>query len=382
MKINFYIIYSLLVIITICASNFSNATTIEEYLAKPTIPEGVASLAKEGHQRLKNINSIDRKRSDWLNKTFGIGEKEILTTLSRLAPPPTWTINEINQSYRQARSKEQTNQKENHSKPDIYIVHNVNMGELHKYPLGEDAIVQLASQFNWLESPSNQIVPVSSYPYDPTQGPTVAIETAAATLYRHAMVSNGKLQNALDNLLPKNFSFYKNGYLELASMNNTQCPHVLEQITENIGSLRILPQWVINESSGIYQLHVLSSAPSFQGRVIPKKDSCANAISRKLVIEQYTAIAKIAVIRSHVADKPVALHLTLVGQGVFNNHPSVAEEAIIEAIKVTQSMPVSIYLHIFQDSIKTDYLINILRRQFTISEVTAERFKKYHIENK
>jgi hypothetical protein len=263
----------------------------------------------------------------------------------------------------------------NLEKPTFYLVQNVGINGLNRTDLGRGAIVQLASQFNYLESPSPELVPVSQYLYDHTQGPQGVIEAAAGTLHRHAAVIAGKLPHALHNVLPTNNSdVYKNGYLELGHLNDATCKSLEKTIKDNISELEILPQWVMCETSGAYQLQVFASAPSFQGSKSPAPGSCAARIAEMIVVKQYELIAKLAVIQSKSYGR-IPLHLTLVGQGAFNNPTSIIEKALNAVAKVVKGHKVDVYVHVFKSPDKIDLINNIPKPTFNLVHMSRDDFK-------
>jgi hypothetical protein len=69
------------------------------------------------------------------------------------------------------------------------------------------------------------------------------------------------------------------------------------------------------------------------------------------VSAQYEALAKLAVIRSLKTNKIVNLHLTLVGQGVFNNPLSALATALKKVADILRIHDnVHVYIHAFRDS--------------------------------
>lgn len=107
----------------------------------------------------------------------------------------------------------------------------------------------------------------------------------------------------------------------------------------------MLPQWVLNEAEQTIQLQVFSAAPSYQGQVQPKVGSVDAELCDLIVSTQYEAIAKMAVIRSAEnqsnsnLSQNIFVHLTLVGQGVFNNPPSIMETAFKKVAEIVRGYP-------------------------------------------
>jgi hypothetical protein len=78
-----------------------------------------------------------------------------------------------------------------------------NVQHLHKDKTNENALFQVASQFNLLEMVSPRMTPergVGIYEYDHTQGPACAIASGAGTIYRNYFtVVNGRIGQSADN---------------------------------------------------------------------------------------------------------------------------------------------------------------------------------------
>ena len=92
-------------------------------------------------------------------------------------------------------------------------------------------------------------------------------------------------------------------------------------------------------------------------------------------MKQYESIAKIAVIRSLLTDSVVPLHLTLVGQGVFNNPPAIIERALNRVAAITASYNVQVYVHVFGASNKKKVLDSLHKPQFQIKTMSRLDFK-------
>lgn len=359
------------------------AKLLLDHLKQTYIPETVKKLALKGYENyktsplLKKLESIKvdqapgARDENWIFVTFGVQEAEILKDLEQLPAPLTWTVEEINLAYQHMTA--------GHHKPDsekahFILVNGVGISGLHRTKWGKNSIVQLASQFNYLESTSSDITNVSSYIFDWTQGPLGAIEAAAATLHRHAAVTTSKLPHALYNVLQENVpSYYKNGYLTLSSPSKETKKLLLNNVNKNISKLEILPQWVICESSGSTQLQVFSAAPSFQGSKMPEEDSLETEICKQLVAIQYEAIAKLAVLQSILLEREIPLHLTLIGQGAFNNPPSVIAEAFNKVANIVKGYDVKVFIHVFGDDAKNKFL-QAKTDSFTFEEMSRETF--------
>lgn len=101
----------------------------------------------------------------------------------------------------------QLRQRVRHIKRDLapISVRNVvgNVQHLHLNRANENAVFQVASQFNLLEMTSPRVTPecgVGIYEHDFTQGPACAIAAGAGTIYRNYFVDiNGRIGQTADN---------------------------------------------------------------------------------------------------------------------------------------------------------------------------------------
>lgn len=347
--------------------------SLGDYLANPIMPPEVEAAANAGvanyennfgllsaHQHGLSDNMLAGNRvenrynkgtdywkafgSDWIKATFGQTEDQIVAQFQDLPAPQTWTLAEINKDYTPKGGAQAT----------FTLVKGVGANYWHDSPYGKNAIVQVASQFNYLEAPDAQIVPVLSYTSDGTQGPQVSLEAAAAAMYRRATMEKGTLKHALHRILPKAADpYYLDGYLKLGDIKDqTALEALYNHFNNNIDQLEILPQWVKNESSGVEQIQVFTAAPSFQSYAQPAAGSASGKICDLLVSAQYEGIAKLAANKA-IAAKPgetINLHLTLVGQGVFKNPPEVMTSAMKKVADALAGYSnVHVYVHGFSD---------------------------------
>ena len=301
--------------------------------------------------------------------------------LQTINAPPTYTIKEINEVYEKLQAKPNGKSKENEEKNKKWkkfaIVHGLDVRKLQECKSqGSDYILQVASQFDFQESKKPVDTPVSQYPQDITQGPLASVVAVVSALHRkavknnrnkalkHIAASNKKSRKNINNdqkdalmdvLDDKHYtgSIYKHGYLE---------PHLLQEDTEreklhtsitqnnNTQNIRMLAQWSICEQSKTMQLQVFCAAPSYQGRDVPPITSVDGKICKELVVAQYEAIAKLAVIRSKVIGKEVKLHLTLVGQGVFKNPNEIMGHVVNKVQAIVNDAQVKVFLHAYNDA--------------------------------
>jgi hypothetical protein len=119
---------------------------------------------------------------------------------------------------------------------------------------------------------------------------------------------------------------------------------IYNDISINLPTLNIFAQWGRVYKNTILQ--IFTAAPSYQHRSEkPKIDSLDGKLCEELVTAQYEAIAKIAVMRSMVVTKRVPLHLTLVGQGAFNNPEEVMVKALNKVIEIVRDFNIDVFFH-------------------------------------
>jgi hypothetical protein len=221
--------------------------------------------------------------------------------------------------------------------------------------LMDDSIVQVASQFNYLESMDSEYTEITQYYRDNTQGPRASVASLEALILRDAAIKPTGAEKLGQQPVFNGISWYRNGYLTPRDIPKQDVQIAVTRIDQNIRNLRILAQVSISEFSSTKKpyIQVFSAAPSFQignqaQSTPPDKDSIYDSICVVLVLAQYTSIAKLAVIKSIAnPSKPVNLHLTAVGQGAFSNHPSLYDKFITAVWKIVKPFNVSVFMHVY-----------------------------------
>lgn len=209
------------------------------------------------------------------------------------------------------------------------------------------AIVQVASQFNFLEAETSDYNPINMYMADRTQGPRASLSSLAALIWRDHYFKHHDINSEFfDSIVP---GCYKNGYFEPWKSKRSTISKSLEA---SIVNMKIFAQWGIpvNGWDGPL-LQIFTAAPSYQDMPGPgpQYTPFESAICATLVVEQYRAVARIAVMRSRFTRSRVPLHLTLVGQGVFKNPPSVLKEALAAVYETIRLCAVDVYIHGYND---------------------------------
>ncbi|MDR2372357.1 MAG: hypothetical protein LBD60_04385 [Puniceicoccales bacterium] len=250
----------------------------------------------------------------------------------------------------------ETSDRSGWEKPKIHVVLGLPAESLQHWEKADGAIVQVASQFNALESARPEISPLPTWVDDRTQGPGVCLQALTATALRCVAQERGNLPDALlplleecvlerQPILRKYPLLYRNGYLNLFEIRDlASLSRFANYIETNIGQLMIQAQWVRCEESKTTQLQVFSAAPAFVTEHIDwnKTNGPTNyfrRISTAILCAQYCALAQMARLSRR------SLHLTAVGMGTFNNPPEAFNAALRAALRVLEGSGVEVFLH-------------------------------------
>ena len=259
---------------------------------------------------------------------------------------------------------------------NFIIVKGVNVLEIAKSKLAIDSIMQVASQFNFLESTNTNYMDITNYIYDKTQGPLSSIASLEALILRDNAVAKQKILGQQEGIFKDIPDIYKNGYLmPWRIYDEKEKEKILQKITKNKGKLEILAQKSKPQlGNGILFTQVFTAAPSFQGYYTPIKNSLDDKFCMLLVPLQYACIAKLAAIQSVATGKRVNIHLTLVGQGFFKNREEVMNLAIAELYKYINGYNINVYIHAFKDFDITIAKQSLKNNKIYYSEMTNEEF--------
>ena len=175
----------------------------------------------------------------------------------------------------------------------------------------------------------HRISRLSLNPFDHTQGPRVVMPCAHALMRRH--VSG---LNAFSRLIPDRQirdAFVMNGYVYWSRKPESFLKAISgSSSTEGaIDELLLFPMWAHPELAldARHELvQVCCAAPPVNTYGNAGPADLQTHIAKLLVVAQYRAIAQLAAIRARIIDRPVPLHLTRVGGGVFNNPSSVLKD--------------------------------------------------------
>ncbi len=368
----------------------NNPSTIKALVGAP--PLAPSDLQKEIQNYVKSKNVTSLAKVSYSNRLGFIKEGELTGEAALVAKqkpyhtiPTPFSSDEIAKAFDSLSAKPVQPKK-----PVLNFVLGVDANDLHNAPLGNNAMVMAASQFNYLESANFFKATIEAVFNDKTQGPALVTSAITALVDRMIAEENGTLPHMLSNLLTNpplsdklQKKMYENGYLKLYKLTKDEQKRVHEHFAKNIGKLNFLAQNVVCEASGKSQLQVFCAAPSFQNESMlavtqPAANSINDLISRLLVVEQYKNAARLAVIRSQETGETVPLHLTLVGQGVFRNSPDIMKEAMEAVADIVKGHNVQLYVHTFNDMIKNNLLKTMAgdNPKFGINQITKDDFYK------
>ena len=222
---------------------------------------------------------------------------------------------------------------------------------LHSNPENQNAVFQVASQFNLLEMVNPTVTPergIDRYEYDFTQGPASAIACGAGTIYRNYFVpinnQLGQSENCQINCLEeieKALDNDSNSFWEMKNGYSLMDEHGIRKITEIINGL------TAKEYEQLKDLLKIGIQWETEVTIAPSKHLVTQVYCSALPIsycffnpEHGETFAKFILQASYEATFHVALqnykqtgcrilYLTMVGGGAFGNN----KEWIIDAIK-------------------------------------------------
>ena len=198
----------------------------------------------------------------------------------------------------------------------------------------DDAVFQVASQFNCLEAPSPTVVPVAAYADDPTQGPRAALSAFPGALLRHyaapddeggrfVQVRDGRQLELLGPVCQGRSVRVRNGYLSLDDVTDPRgfAAH-LAQCEDEIRVGLHEDVEVVGGRAGHRATQVLCSTLAL-GSYSRSSWVGAEELCAPLLRAAYrgTLLAALALGRRRCV-------LTLVGGGVFGNPRQVIWDAI------------------------------------------------------
>lgn len=236
--------------------------------------------------------------------------------------------------------------------------------ELHCQIENENALFQVASQFNLLEMVNPNIIPeqgVDRYEYDFTQGPICAISCGAGTIYRNYFVKvNGETGQTANNqincldLISKEFNNaelnlwqMKNGYVltnqEGLKTINQKIGELDEIERENLkGKLKVGIQWntevTISETKHKLSQVFCSALPIAYNYISPHYwEPFA-----RVILEATYESTLCAGLMNMKSNRSNIVYLTLIGGGAFGNPEQWIVESMQKAIDKFKHVPLDI----------------------------------------
>jgi hypothetical protein len=208
-------------------------------------------------------------------------------------------------------------------------------------------LFQAASQFNCLESPDPEVVPVHEYVFDPTQGPRASVSALAGTLLRHhaAPAPDGtrftqtteRCLNLLGDVVTPELAEVRCGYLSSHFVH--EMPALAAALTSGFESLRV----------GLHDDVEVMFGSNWNGRPLRPGMRIGQVFTSTIAMGGYgqddgsRAMAEVrrtlqraAYVGTLFGAASVGRNtvvLTLIGGGVFGNPPAVIWDAIGFALR-------------------------------------------------
>ena len=314
--------------------------------------------APKSNQTPKKDPNKPEEKESWVSEVFADENNNPLTEgqlrekyvadKARLQKniPPSFQIQQINEEYERVKKQKTQSSAIQPAQTKTFVVVGVDAIALPSAKATSGGIVQVASQFNALESMSKERAALSIYPFDPTQGPRAVMPCANALFQRDTIMH----YDAFEDVMPDEATrkrFVQGGYVTW-NKDPAEFQAQLGANNENVQKLRILSMWTKPElaDTEVLQCYTAAAPTSAYGNSGNKKQQ--DEIAEALVVEQYTAIAKMAVIRARETGQTVPLHLTFVGGGAFENDPKILQKAFKEVENILQNENVELYIHAYR----------------------------------
>lgn len=260
-----------------------------------------------------------------------------------------------------------------HKKTKISIKEIVSdVQELHQKKSSNNAVFQVASQFNALEMLGPNLTPengVTIYKDDSTQGPSCAIAAGAGTILRNYLIKVGdqigQTKNKQINMLSdlerawfkngKPLWHLRNGYLfcsksQLIEIHNLLSNLSLQEYEDqkklvNIG-IQSNTKVTFNNSSNMVTQVFCSAVPIAYNSSEIKTEYWQKFA--EFILEAMYEATVLSAIKNHQINQNNKLFLTLIGGGVFGNPQPWILNSIYEILQKYRSYPLEIYIVSFQ----------------------------------
>ena len=231
-----------------------------------------------------------------------------------------------------------------------------NVQHLHLNRANENAVFQVASQFNLLEMTSPRVTPecgVGIYEHDFTQGPACAIAAGAGTIYRNYFVDiNGRIGQTADNQIDCLSGIAKlldnskqrlwkmvNGYALPSAEGLEEINRKLESMDEAAldtvrQALQIGLHWDTQVTLGDASHTVSQAYCSAMPVAYTPHTKELWAPLAKLVLEAAYEATICAAILNGYRNRNNRLFLTRLGGGAFGNNPDWITDAISRSLEL------------------------------------------------
>ncbi|MFI4937611.1 MAG: hypothetical protein ACHQJ6_03765, partial [Candidatus Berkiellales bacterium] len=291
------------------------------------------------------VQAISGKEEDKLLET--VKEKKLDKELHPI------TLRELKEEY-DAVLEEQKKRGSPKSGGKLEVVTGLDVTELVTSPASEGSITVISSQANALEAKTPVVTRLSSYPSDKTHGPRGAMP---------CLNELAKRQNAGFDAFSKMLSgkdrkkYIRNGYIQYGKKPEK----FLKLIQKHPEELQLLAMRSNPELADHTLMQAFAFASPFNKHGNGGDEKAQLEIAKAILISQFEALARMAVIRAHRTGQPVTLNLALVGAGDFANPEEVLNEAFKKVKEIVKDQPVNVAIHDYKGDCKYQALEGVPR---------------------
>jgi len=247
-------------------------------------------------------------------------------------------------------------------------------------PINNEAVFQVASQFNCLEMVGPKVTPnegITKYYLDGTQGPECALSCRSALFFRNYLFKDkdnniGQLKKQI-NLLEEVDSYLQNKTNHYWKMSNGYCliddPKSMDDLNSDLAKnydqfeevkkrVKVGINWDtevnlikynkttdIPKKQRICQVFCSTLALAYDTKKkVLKTERSQNSFCNLILEAVYDATLTVAGILAHLKQKRIRVYLTAVGGGVFGNSKKMIKNAIQKSIDKHKNVPLDVIL--------------------------------------